>query len=218
MAWAPNYITLDEFKNYLRIPLTDTEDDVELNLAIAAASRAVDKCCSQRPNGLGFRRQFGLATGLEPRYYTPRWDNDLIGWVIEIDDLMDITGLVVQVDTSNLANYNQTITSYVLRPEDAPARNLPYTQIRVLSSSAVQPTFYQNSAKVTLRPGWTTTPDTVKLATKLQANRFNKRRTAPFGVAGSPAKGNEQKILENLDPDLETMLSAEGLIRIGWTV
>jgi hypothetical protein len=42
MAWDIDYATLAVFKNYVKVPLDDTEDDVELALALTAASRAVD--------------------------------------------------------------------------------------------------------------------------------------------------------------------------------
>ena len=218
MAWEPLYISLDDFKHYLRISEEDVTDDTELLLAITGASRAVDKCCSDIPNGLGYFRQFGLVDSTEPRYYTPRWDAKLIRWVIEIDDLMTTTGLQIFIDTTNDNNHNQQITNYVLRPQAAITENRPWTQIAISHSSTIQPTYFTDSAKVTARWGWTTVPDTIELATQIQAHRFFKRRTAPFGVTGSNTSRSNREIPTpaQVDPDVEAMLYPYR--RLGWTV
>lgn len=220
MAWEPNYITNDAFKHYLRINGEDIEDDIELSLAVTAASRAVDSCCSYVHNGLGAFRQFGKTDAPESRYYTPRWDDTLIRWVIEIDDYMGLAeDLTVVVDTTNSDVYNEPITQFVLRPVDAAQRNRPYTQIAVSRNSAVQPTFFKDSAKVTADVwGWTAFPATVVEATQIQAHRFFKRRTAPFGVTGSTGSPSTRESVspKEADPDVKMMLSTYQ--RLGWTI
>jgi len=215
MAWEPDYITSAEFKHYTSIEALDTVDDAEIGFAITAASRAVDKCCSERFNGMGAKRQFGQTAAPEVRYYTPRWDNDLIRWVIEVDDFDDITSLVVQVSTGNNEVYNGTITDYVLRPRNALADKRVYTQIAIATASSIQPVFFRDSAKITNKWGWTTTPTTVKTGTFTQAHRFAKRRQSPMGVTGSPQKGTEAKLLEEVDPDIALMLT--DYVKLGWT-
>lgn len=218
--WEPDYVTRDQFKNYVRIELNDTADDEFIDLDITAASRAIDQCCSDLPNGLGARRQFGNTAAPEARYYTPRWDEDQIRWVVEIDDL-DPTysaGITISVDTSNEDNFDQTVTAYVLRPRNAAARSRVYTQISILSGDSNQPTFYEDSVKVTSRWGWAAVPDVVVRATLIQAHRFNKRRTAPFGVSGSSNNSSEVSKTTNVDPDIEKMLKANDLVKLGWTV
>ena len=59
MAWEPDYVELADFKDYLGMDADDTSDDTILGLDISAASRAIDRCCSNRFNGMGARRQFG---------------------------------------------------------------------------------------------------------------------------------------------------------------
>lgn len=216
MAWEPDYITLTDYKHYLGIKDPDNTDDPELPLDITAASRAVDKCCSERANGLGARRQFGKVDAPEARFYTPRWDTDLLRWVIEIDDIDDVTGLVIAIDTGNDDVYESTITQYVMRPKNALARKRVYTQIAISTLSTVQPTYFPDSAKITGLWGWSTTPVTVKRATLLQAHRFTKRRQSPMGTTGSPQKGSEKQLLENVDPDIEQMLM--DYRKLGWTV
>lgn len=213
--WEPDYVTLTEMKHYLAVEALDTTDDAELPFAITAASRAIDKFCSERFNGMGAKRQFGQVAAPEVRYYTPRWDQNLIRWVIEIDDLEDPTGLTLQVDPGNTGVYNQTITAYVLRPPNALANKRVYTQIAILPTSSVQPSWFTDSAKALGKWGWISYPTTVKTATYIQAHRFAKRRQSPMGVTGSPQKGTEKKLLEECDPDVKLMLT--DYVKLGWT-
>ena len=93
MPWAPDYVTLQEMKNHLR--LTDTVDDLEIALDITAASRAVDRATL---------RQFGLVAAPEVRTYTAWWDKRRCKYVVDIDDLMTAVGLVVAT-TATITDY-----------------------------------------------------------------------------------------------------------------
>lgn len=218
MAWEPDYITTTEFKNYVLIELGDTVDDTFVALDITAASRAIDKFCSTRPNGMGARRQFGKVSGTQTRYYSPRWDRRQARWVIEIDDLASATGLVVECDQDNNDVFEATITNYVLRPRDALVNNRVFTQISVGISSAVQPFEWPDSVRVTSDQwGWPAFPDVVRRACLLQTHRFNKRRTAPFGIAGAQQNNSEVYKMDRVDPDVEQMLSANQMIKMVWT-
>lgn len=218
MAWEPDYLTLSEFKNYIRITApNDNIDDAVLPWAITAASRAIDKCCSERKNGMGARRQFGKVDALESRYYTPRWDQNLLRWVIEIDDLYDSAGLLVEIDTGNDDVYGEFITDYVLRPKNALAQKRVYTQIAVSTRSNIQPVYFPDSARVTTdKWGWSAFPVTIKEGAAIQGHRFAKRRQSPLGTTGSPQKGTEQKVIEDVDPDIELMLKS--YVKLGWTL
>jgi hypothetical protein len=215
MAWEPDYITETEFRNYIKDNSSDNA--AEIAEAITSASRAVDRFCSVRPNGMGARRQFGQMAAPVAFYYTARWDTDLMKWVIEIDDLMDTTGLVISVDNDRDGIYESTITDYTLRPQDAIARGRPYTQIAVSNNSSVQPTFFVDGVKGLGRWGWSSHPATVELGTKIQAHRWYKRRVAPYQVSGSPQKGTAQtQPMNEVDPDIGIML--EPYIKSGWTL
>lgn len=215
--WEPNYITVEAFKSYVNIEASDASDDVAIALDIAAASRAIDRCCSSRLNGLGARRQFGQVVAPEARFYTPRWDTEQVRWIIEVDDFMTTVGLTITLDTSNQDMYSSTITDYVPRPKDALERGRPYTQLSIKTSSTVQPYVWPDSAKVTCRWGWSAFPDVVVRATYLQAHRYNKRRTAPFGVAGAQQNNSEVPTHKAVDPDILEMLATNDLIKLGWT-
>lgn len=215
MAWEPDYITSQQFKNYRKIK--DVADDAEIAFAITSASRAMDRYCSYRPNGMGAFRQFGKVGGSESRYFTPRWDQELIRWVIEIDDLYDATGLALEVDTGNDDVYGEVITNYVLRPRDAPLRNRPYTQIAINTRSTIQPTFFEDSAKVTTdKWGWSTVPTVIVQGTLIQSHRIYKRRVAAYGQAGSQQKGTLVKENYDIDPDVMAMIP-DDFVKLRWT-
>ena len=191
MAWAPDYCTASELKSYLGIG--DTVDDVELALAITAASRAVDQATG---------RQFGATATTEARTYAPTWDRRRSLYVIDIDDLMTVTGLgfVDENGTALAALVTLGDGGYRLEPLNAAQEGRPWTRA-VTATAATEWT-------VTATWGWSAVPDTVKKATLLQANRFHKRRGAPFGVAGSPDLGSEMRLLAKVDPDVDLMLSS----------
>lgn len=190
MAWAPDYITLPQLKAWERI--ADAVDDVELAVAITAASRAIDEHCN---------RQFGRVAAPEARVYTARPNYDRGVWVVDIDDLDDATGLTVTVGGNALAP-----GSYTLEPVNAVLEGKAWTRLVVASSSAVQPTGADNEIIGTVRWGWTATPPTVTLAARLQSSRFAARRQSPYGVAGSPQDGSELRLLARVDPDVGVSL------------
>lgn len=213
MAWAPDYITLAQLKAHLRI--TDTDDDTLLAFAITAASRAIDHTAN---------RQFGLVDPAVARYYTygSGWQGrqdplsrDYAGGafrgqdVLEIDDLMTTTSLVVKVDRNDDGTFEETLTvdtHYRLYPWNAAASGRPWTHL-VLNTGTTFPTSLRG-VEVTAKWGWTTPPSIVVQAALIQAGRFFSRRNAPFGVAGSPDAGSEMRLLARLDPDVDMMVSS----------
>jgi hypothetical protein len=191
VTWAPDYVTSDELKDYVRI--ADTQDDVQVALAVTAASRAVD---------LYAGRQFGKVDSAEDRFYRATWRHASEHWhwggfrrehvTVEIDDLMDQTGLTVTVDGT-------ATTDFVLLPRNAAATARPWTSLRLGDSIT-----HVHDPEITVHApwGWSGTPDTIKQATLLQGSRFLARRDSPYGVAGSPEAGNEIRLLPKLDPDV----------------
>lgn len=186
MTWAPDYVTVAELKAFLRIESADTVDDAQAADAVTTASRAVDRATN---------RQFGQVNAVEPRIYTARFDCSRGLWVIEIDDLMDATGLTV-VTTGG------TVDVFTKQPVNAAAKSKPWTRLVVADTAAVKPKGTEGEVTVTAKWGWTAVPTAIKLATKLQAARFFKRQDAPFGVAGSPELGSEMRLLARVDPDV----------------
>ena len=180
MAWAPPYVEVVDLAEFVRI--TDADDDTQLGLAVAAASRAIDRLC---------RRQFGLVAAPEVRRYRVRYREGCL--VAVIDDLMTTVGLLVD---------GLAVTGPELTPLNASADGRPWTALEI-DSAAVDD---RGRVSITAQWGWTTVPDTVKEACLLQASRVFARRGAPFGVAGSPDSGSEIRLLAKVDPDVAVML------------
>lgn len=180
MTWAPDYITLSEAKAWLRID--DTDDDVELAVAITTASRAVDTWC---------RRQFGTTGTAQSRTFEGVWDRSLLAYVYEVDDLADLDDLIVVDRDGN------DVDDYMVYPLNAEAKGKPYERI---VTSCVGPIVADGVW------GWPAVPTAVKHAVRLQLGRFTVRRDSPYGIAGSPQDGSELRLLARLDPDVETSL------------
>jgi hypothetical protein len=191
MAWEPDYTTPEDLANFVRIG--DTADDVQLGLAIATASRAIDRACN---------RQFGVLATAAARYYTARWDTRLRQWAVDIDDLMTTTDLAVAFDEDEDQTYSGTITAYHLQPRNAAADGRPWAQLYVRSTSAVQPTCLRDGVRVTALWGWSAVPPAIEQACLLQASRLLSRRDSPHGVAGSPETGSEVRLMARLDVDV----------------
>lgn len=195
MAWKPDYATLQQAREYVTRH-SSTVDDEFLGLDLTAASRAVDRATN---------RQFGLVDAPEERFYTPRWDRDLVRWVIDIDDLQTTTGFDPQLQDVNGDNLG-AIDDYVLEPRNAPAEGEPWTRVIVRPGSSFIPTGLRDQAAFTGRWGWTETPPSIVEATLMQTNRFQTRRVSPYGIAGSPDEGSEMRLLARLDPDVAVVV------------
>lgn len=202
MAWKPVYVTLEQMHDWIRLrDESDVIDDSLLTLALSASSRAVDK--SAGPN-----RQFGKVDSPVARTYEPRWSRTRDAWVVDIDDLMDVTGFTVAVDGATV-----DAAGYELLPLNAAADGMPYTHLQLTSHSTAKRLIGTGlwGWDTGTDPGW---PDAVTEATLLQASRLSVRRDSPYGVAGSPADGSELRLLARLDPDIEPIIAA--YVRTGW--
>lgn len=207
--WKPAYASLAEMRDWLRLrDAEDTDDDALLRLKLSAASRAVDAAC---------RRQFGKVDQAVTRSYELRWSrtrqSHRLRWsrpthtvyVVEIDDLMDTTGLTFTLDDVVL-----TTDQYELRPRNAIADGEPYTYAMISASPAGDGVL----AALGLW-GWNAPwPDVIKEATMLQASRLNIRRDSPYGIAGGADGGGELRLLARLDPDITPLVV--DYIRTGW--
>lgn len=197
MAWQPDYVSVADLKRYVRIPSADIEDDAELATAITSASRAIDRSAD---------RQFGQTAAVEDRFYTGRFDRWASRWVIDIDDVMTETGLVVAADRSDDGSFSTPIDTFRLHPFNAEVESRPWTKIIVGRSASGQPNECEGAVRVTAQFGWLAIPVAIVQATLLQASRFFARRNAPFGIAGSPDVGSEMRLLNRVDPDVEVSL------------
>lgn len=196
MTWQPDYITLAEAKTFMDD--TTTVHDADIAVAITATSRAIDGHCN---------RQFGKVAAAVERLYTPWFDGRRRRWIIEIDDLMTTTNLVLSIDGDATIEFRK-------EPVNAAADGMPWTQLSIDPATAsVVPTGAEFEAAVVAIWGWTTVPVSVTEAARLQLNRLVSRRQSPYGVAGSPDLGSELRLLAKLDPDVVIVLDKAGLVR-----
>lgn len=192
------YATRAQLK--LALGATATDNDALLDMALGAASAAVRSAC---------QRDFSLATGIsESRYFQL---GSYLPPSIEIDDLVDGTGLAIAFDDGSGTYPTSVTTAYDLRPLNAPVRGFPYTSL-VFRTWPLSPAWRWTGplAKVTsARWGWPAIPQAVTQATIIQASRLYKRKDSPFGIAGSPAEGNILRLLAKLDPDVQLLLGGD---------
>lgn len=194
MAWAPDYVTAAQLDSYLEIG--DSVDDTLLAGWATAASRSIDNWAN---------RQFGQVAAPVARTYrrVPFYNAESGLWELPIDDVQDLTGLLV--DGVAFAS-----SGAVLLPDSAALDGVPYERI----GFALQPVGTSPGVSVThvitARFGWSAVPAQVVAACKLQAARWNARRNSPYGVAGSPDQGSEVRLLAKLDPDVAPMMAGLG--------
>ena len=178
--WAPDYITLPDLKDV--VDVDDTADDVYLSLLPSAVSRAVDRACL---------RQFGQVSTVEERTYRVRYSRSRGLWRAIIDDVQDLTGLVVPDDR------------FTLGPDNADLKGKPWTYVDFVGDPQGDRCGFMS---MTALWGWSAVPDAVSLASFLQANRWSSRKDSPFGIAGSPDQGTELRLLARVDPDVAVSL------------
>lgn len=189
--WKPDYLSLAEGKDWLRV--TGTAKDDKIASLITAVSRAVDASC---------KRQFGNVDSVVTRTYRrpAALLRDGSGYLLAIDDLRDDDNLTVTADGT-------AVTDVTLWPDNAVADQIPARGL--LFPSYPYPPYVVS----TDRWGWAAVPHGVKNACRVQLNRWYWRQESPAGTAGSPSDGNEVMLLARLDPDLHTSLV--GLRRTG---
>lgn len=195
MSWEPDYCTAEELFHFQRVADSDlqTDDELEAQLAITGASRAID---------LATNRQFGVDAAPTTRFYRSKTVSPCVARV-KIDDIMTTTGLVVVTNDGT-----DTPIGHTLTPVNNLVKGKPWTELRLMNYYGCRIARWQaEDVKVTGTFGWTAVPTTIKQACLLQANRFLARREAPFGVAGSPDQGSEMRLLARVDPDVAVLIA-----------
>jgi hypothetical protein len=191
MVWKPDYVTLEQLRDFATRSDVDVDDEF-LTIAAGAASRAVD-----RHTG----RQFGKSDGVTSRRYTARWNRRRARWVVTIDDLYSAAGLVVAVPDG-------AVSVFELEPVNALADGMVWQQLVIEPDSAHLPTGrVRNEVTVTTdKWGWPSFPVPVVEGALLQGSRLASRRDSPYGIAGSPDEGSEMRLLARVDPDVAVSL------------
>ncbi|MGH7486060.1 MAG: hypothetical protein ACREMY_10740, partial [bacterium] len=216
-AGVGSYADLATFRQYIRTdPVANDADDPDSlleKLALDSAARAIDRACGRNfaiagttPSARVFTPK--IVPGASPLEYLTReypytWYTH---FVLSIDDITDLSGMMVAFDATGDGDYTNAITGFRVSPQNAPAKGLPYRQLTF--DVGIYPPFFFESVQVTALWGWGACPATIINANLLQASRYFKRRDAPFGVAGSPQEGSELRLLSKLDPDVALMVGA----------
>ena len=196
MAIIDGYTSLANLKRNLNI--TDTVDDVLLELCIETASRSIDNLTE---------RIFYRTT--TTRIYTPR-DN----FNVEIDDLDSLTTLKTSTNIDGVFDQTWKATDLQLEPLNKIAGGIPspYTLIRAVGDYWFPTGMEEATVQVTGTFGWATIPKAIEQATLLQSARYFKRADSPMGVAGFDAMGVVR--LSRIDPDIATLLDPYVRVRM----
>jgi hypothetical protein len=198
MAISNGYATLDQVKAALRI--TDSVDNDLLELAIEAASRAIDG-----NTGRNF-----YSAGTATRYFAA--DDDLI---LGIDDL---AGTAITLQTANNADgiYDVTwdINDYQLEPLNGNSDGIPFpfTRIRAIGDYFWPIQGGEALIKIEGEWGWPSVPTAIKQACVIQSSRIYKRLDSPLGVAGFGDLG-VMRVTRDLDPDVAQLIGTYRKVR-----
>lgn len=202
MTITNGYTDLPTLKNYLSITTTPT--DTQLEMAINAASRGIDKYC---------QRKFWLDGTPVAKTFIP---NDLLTVVLATNDPLggDIgstAGLVVKTDPSGNGTYGVTWapTDFQLHPVNAPTawpEARPWTSLRAVGTLTFPWLINTwltrlDRVQITARWGWPAIPDAVTQACLIKASRLFHRKDSPQGVAGFGDLG-VVRISKTDDPDV----------------
>ena len=196
MAITDGYCTLVEVKAALRLPETDTVDDVMLSIAIESASREIE----------GYTERVFTST-VGTRIYVPMDD-----YVVQIDDLSALTSIKSSSEGTAF-NVTWQPTDYQLEPLNGISGGLtiPATRIRAVGDytwprwDGGMAEGQEATVQVVGTFGWPSVPFAVKQACILLSLRQFKRYDSPLGVAGFGEMGAMR--VSRLDPDVQALLS-----------
>ncbi|WP_274031488.1 phage gp6-like head-tail connector protein [Streptomyces sp. MMBL 11-1] len=189
---AEDYASIETLRLMLKTQDTDPRDDL-LQRALTSASRSIDKTCGRR---------FWLDPAPVTRTYRAagRTVAEDDGDVLLVDDIGDLTGLVVEVGSGT--SWSPLSADRVEGiPENALLDGRPVTGLLRIGAPWAHG---RTRVRVTARFGWPAIPDDVQQATLIQANRLFKRKDSPEGVTGSAEWGVVR--LSRRDPDVWNLI------------
>jgi hypothetical protein len=191
-----DYCTLSQLKAEMRI--TDTVNDSQLTLAIAAASRWIDRHC---------RRRFFVTAEDEVRYFTAS-KTSVLRPRDGLDDIVSVTEIAVDLDGD--WEYETIIpeANFTLLPANVALEGWPYTKIGLRNGAVFSLVPIGN--RITGKFGFPEVPDPVTRACILQAQRSFLRKDAPYGQVGVSAVG---QYLMKIRPDEDVLLYLNHYVR-----
>lgn len=195
----PLYATLAELK-LAAGEIGETTRDALLLMALASASRSVDRYCGRRfyADTVDSARQFRTVRNVLC---------DVDGEALFIDDLSAAPTTVEVGDGTTWT----AITDYSSEPDNALAQGQPINMLRRKFS------YWRwglvSRVRVTGMWGWPAIPDEVSQATLLQASRLFNRRKSPEGITGNAEWGLVR--VTRVDPDVASLLQPYLIMGVG---
>jgi hypothetical protein len=182
------YIGMEEFKD--RLGITDSTDDFQVQIAIQAASGAVNEHCG---------RHFNRIT--ETRTYQPT-----NVWLLDVDDIVPGASITVNVDDDGDGIFETPMilgTDYQLRlgnglyNVNASGIARPYRQLQIIQSGKwfpfTWPYAHLDRVQIATTWGWSMIPPPVTQGTFLIASQLFKLKDAPFGISGNANFGTSTR-------------------------
>lgn len=188
------YATLDDLKGQLSIQPDDTSRDSQLDRALNAASRGIDRVTGRR---------FWLDDAVTQRTYRlhQRICREEDGDVLKVDDIGNTVGMLVESASTGGGVFTDITGTYETTPDNALADGEPITGL--LRPLTIWGTAFTR-IRVTARFGWPAVPDDITEATLIQAGRLYKRKDSPEGIIGSAEWGVRN--LSRRDPDVWALI------------
>jgi hypothetical protein len=200
MALGDPYITGEDLAAYLGI--TTAGHEAELDLAVNATSRWVDRHCG---------REFNLGESATARVFDTTNSERLA-----VPDIGHAT-IDVATDTTGDGTFASTwaASDFQVEPLDALTAGEPVVALTAVGSYTFpQVVRRRGLVRVTAQWGWPTVPEPVRQATYIQAARLYKRRDSAEGVLGFGDFG-PVRVGVRLDPDVEALLERYVLHPVG---
>lgn len=173
------YVARQEFKASVSIP--DTTTDADVDMALEAASRAIEKVT---------QRRFWLDAEDVTRSYTANTSR-----LVMVDDVASIT---------EVTSDGTVVTDYTAEPLNSDLDQEPFLW---LASDDGAFSVKRGAVKVTGRFGWPVIPGQVPEFVTIAASKLLKRaREAPWGVVTAGGIEGHAIRLARQDPDLQFLL------------
>ena len=178
-------------KAYLGIPSSTSSENTAIDNAIAAADAEIDQITG---------RTFVVPSGATAKTFIPYDD-----YTLYVDDVAQLTGLVVKEDTNLDGTYDTTLTittDYVVDGNSAPYRVIK----RVDGDMWPRDRYGRPTVEVTAFYGYAmAVPDQIKQCSLVIAARLYQRRSSPLGFqAGSVDVGFVR--ISRPDPEVIALL------------
>lgn len=193
MTITNGYATLQDLLDWMGV--SDQDDADAMEIAINAASRAIDEYC---------HRRFYADSAVSDIVY--RADDPCR---LYVRDFQTLTGLIVKTDDGNTGTYGTTwtvTTDYVAKVGTKNRTDAPYTVIEAVGGRYFPTSGRRDRVQVTAKYGWATVPSEVVEATLIKAARLFRRKDSPEGLAGGEQFG-VVRLSKYEDPDACLLLN-----------